>query len=167
MSYKKLNIFLDIDDVIFSWQECYAKEFNIKIPKSWSNSNRTHKRLEKLRKNKNFWLSLKVKNQPNFIPNGYVSARSIPKSWTRESLQINSIPGRSSIYQVDWGKSKIDTLKSLNCDIFIDDKVETFRECKKNGIFCLLMDAPHNQKVKTKYRIYDLNIQNILNIYNG
>jgi len=160
-----VNIYLDIDDVIFGFQEAYAEKYNTKMQKSWSNSNLMKKRLSELRKQKDFWLNLPLKNKPNFTPKGFVSARAIPKSWTRESLKINSIPGRSNVNQVPWGASKIKLLKEYNCDIFIDDKVETFRECHKNGIFCLLMDASHNQKTKTKYRIYDLDIDNILTLY--
>jgi len=160
-----LKIYLDIDDVIFRWYESYANRFNTKIPKSWLNSNLIKKRLNQLTKEKEFWLNLPVKNYPDFIPNGFVSARGIPKTWTRESLKINNIPGRSNVYQVGWGQSKIELLKNLNCDIFIDDKYQTFKECNKNGIFCLLMDAPHNQKYKTDYRIYNLEIQNIINLW--
>lgn len=161
----KLNIFLDIDDVIFDFQSAYASKFNTKRQKNWSKSNLMSRRLNILSKEKNFWLNLPIKNVPNFIPKGFVSARSIHKSWTKESLKLNNIPGRSSVYQVGWGKSKIELLKQLNCQIFIDDKYETFKECHKNGIFCLLMDASHNQKYKTPYRIYDLNINNILNLW--
>jgi len=158
-------IYLDIDDVIFSWFEAFAKRFNTKVLKSWSNSNLIKKRLFEISSEKDFWLNLPIKNMPNFTPKGYVSARGIPKAWTKESLQINNVPGRSNINQVYWGESKIKLLKSLKCDIFIDDKITTFNECNENNIFCLLMDAPHNQKVKTKYRIYDLDINNIMKLY--
>lgn len=157
-----LNIISDIDDVIFDWHAGYANRFNTKIPKSWSNSNLMKKRLNVLSAEKDFWLNLPIKNVPNFIPNAFVSARGIPKSWTKESLKINGIPGRSNVYQVNWGESKIKLLKELKCDIFIDDKYQTFKECHQNGIFCLLMDAPHNKKYKTKYRIFDMDINNIL-----
>lgn len=160
-----INIFLDIDDVIFDFQGGYAKRFNTKKQKSWSKSELMNRRLGILTKEKDFWLSLPVKNIPNFQPKGFVSARGIKKSWTKESLKTNNIPGRSNVHQVYWGESKIDTLKRLGCQIFIDDKYETFKECNKNGIFCLLMDASHNQKYKTPYRIYDLNIDNILTLW--
>ena len=160
-----MRIFLDIDDVIFKWQEAYAKRFNTKVPKSWGNSNLMKRRLMQLTKEKDYWLNLPVKNIPNFTPNGFVSARGIPKSWTKESLKINNVPGRSNVHQVNWGESKLELLKNLKCDIFIDDKVSTFRELNKNGIFCLLMDAPHNQNVKTKYRIDNLDIDNIVKMY--
>lgn len=160
-----MKIYLDIDDVIFNWHEDYAKRFNCEIPKQWDTSQQMAKRLAVLSKEKPFWLGLSVKNKPNFQPAGFVSARGIPKAWTRESLKINKIPGRSNVHQVHWGESKIELLKTFKCDIFIDDKYETFKECHENGVFCLLMDAPHNQNIKTKYRIYDLNIKNIINLW--
>ena len=160
-----MNIFLDIDDVIFYWFESYAKRFNTNVPKSWLESNLIKKRLEILTSEKEFWINLPIKNRPNFQPKGFVSARGIPKAWTKESLKINNIPGRSNVHQVNWGQSKIQLLKDLKCDIFIDDKYKTFKECNQNGIFCLLMDAPHNQKYKTDLRIDNLNIENILKIY--
>lgn len=160
------NILLDIDDVIFDFQGCFAMAYNTKPQKSWVSSPLFLKRLNALKKQKEFWLTLEIKNVPNFQPKGFVSARSIPKAWTVESLKINNIPGRSNVNQVPWNQSKIKVLKDLDCDIFVDDKYETFKECHKNGIFCLLMDASHNQRYKTKYRIYDLDINNITNLYN-
>lgn len=162
---KKPNIYLDIDDVIFKWFEAFARRFNTKVLKSWSNSDLIVRRLGIVAGEKDFWLNLPIKNMPNFVPKGYVSARGIPKSWTVESLRRNNIPGRSNVNQVNWGQSKLELLKQLKCDIFIDDKVSTFKELNKNGIFCLLMDAPHNQKTKTDKRIYDLDIDNIMRMY--
>lgn len=161
----KLRVYLDIDDVIFNWGEAYAEAFNTSIPKTWSKSKRMKDRLEMLKKNKKFWLGLPLKNYPDFRPNGFVSARSIPKCWTKKSLEINEIPNYSNVIQVAWGESKVNILKDLNADIFIDDKVETFKECNKNGIFCLLMDAPHNKRIKTDLRIYSLNYNDINDKY--
>ena len=157
-----MNVFLDIDDVIFDWHKDYARRFNCSVPKRWSTSKVMKDRLKILSDEKEFWLNLPVKNKPNFIPAGFVSARGISKKWTVESLQKHKIPGRSNVHQVPWGQSKIEVLKSLNCDIFVDDKYATFKECHENGIFCLLMDAPHNQHINTPYRIYTLDIENIL-----
>ena len=157
-----MKVFLDIDDVIFDWHKCYAKRFKCQVPKRWSKSQVMKDRLKILSEEKSFWINLDVKNRPDFKPSGFVSARGIPKTWTEESLRINNIPGRSNVHQVHWGESKIDLLKSLGCNIFIDDKYETFKDCHKNNIFCLLMDAPHNRHINTPYRIYTLNIDNIL-----
>lgn len=161
----KFNIFLDIDDVVLNFGPTMAQRFNTRLLKSWSNSKLTKSRLNTLMNEKDFWLNIPKKHVPNFIPSGFVSARSIPKQWTYKCLKQHNIPGRSNIHQVGWGQSKIALLKSLNCNIFIDDKVETWRECNKNGIFCLLMDAHHNQNVKTKLRIDNLDIENIMNLY--
>ena len=160
-----MNIYLDIDDVIFDWHKDYAKRFNCPVPKRWCKSKTMSARLKVLSGEKEFWLNLTVKNKPNFVPKGYVSARGISKDWTVESLRKHAIPGRSNVHQVHWGQSKVDLLKSLGCQIFIDDKYETFKECNKNGIFCLLMDAPHNQHIVTPYRIHTLDIDNILYLW--
>jgi len=160
-----MNIFLDIDDVIFDFQGGYAQRFGTKKQKSWSKSNLMSKRLFVLSQERDFWINLPIKNRPNFQPKGFVSARGIKKAWTKESLKVNNIPGRSNVHQVYWGESKVELLKQLGSDIFIDDKYETFKECNKNGVFCLLMDASHNQKYKTPYRIHDLDINNILALW--
>ncbi len=160
-----MNVFLDIDDVIFDWHRCYAERFDVPIPKEWDTSEEMGKRLKILSEEKDFWMNLAVKNRPNFIPAGFVSARGVAKSWTVASLAKHDIPGRSNVHQVPWGKSKVALLKELNCHIFVDDKYETFKECNENGIFCLLMDAPHNQGIQTPYRIRTLDIGNILYLW--
>lgn len=161
----KPNIYLDIDDVIFDWGAGYASRFNTTAPKYWTNSKKKSHRLNVLTEEKGFWLNLPVKNVPNFTPKGYVSARGIPTAWTKESLKKFNIPGRSNVNQVNWGVSKLELLKKLKCDIFIDDKVATFKELNANGIFCLLMTATHNVRVKTEYRIDNLDIANIMKMY--
>ena len=80
-------------------------------------------------------------------------------------MKKNNISGRSNINQVPWNVSKINKLKALKVDIFIDDKIETFIECHNNGIFCLLMDACHNQNINTPYRIKNLDINQIMKKY--
>lgn len=162
-----MNVYLDIDDVIFDWHYDYARRFNCAVPRRWpkKTSNIMSKRLKILSDEKDFWMNLSIKNKPNFIPRGFVSARGINKDWTVASLRKHNIPGRSNVHQVHWGQSKVELLKSLDCDLFIDDKYETFKECNKNGIFCLLMDAPHNQHINTEYRIYTLDIETILSLW--
>ena len=157
-----VNIFLDIDDVIFDWHPDYARHFGCEVPKKWDTSTLMSDRIKILSKKKEFWLGLTLKNRPDFTPKGFVSARGVPKTWTVESLRLNSIPGRSNVHQVKWNESKVAILKELNCDIFVDDKIETFVECLENGVFCLLMDAPHNQHIVTEYRITDLKLNTIL-----
>ena len=161
----KLNIYLDIDDVIADWIPTFCKRYNCPIPTTWSNPYITSERLKEVAKDKSFWVELPLRHSLNFHPKGYLSARSIPKEWTYQFMKRNKIPGRSNITQVPWNKSKIEKLKELKADIFIDDKPETFEDCHKAGIFCLLMDAPHNQFINTQYRIYDLDINNIMRLW--
>lgn len=161
----KLNIFLDVDDVVLAWHEAYIKRYNLPMPTSWIPYNEIKDHLNELTRDKKFWLSIQTKHMPDFQPAGYVSARSIPLKWTKDTLKLRQFPGRSKVYHVKWNESKMDVLKSLNCDIFIDDKIETFEECWKNGIFCLLMDTPQNRHLKTKYRIKDLKFETIMKKY--
>lgn len=160
-----MNIYLDIDDVVADWVPTFCKKYNCEIPTTWRNEHITLERLTTLKKDKDFWLTLPIRHFPDFKPKGFLSARSIPKAWTYEFMKLNKIPGRSNINQVPWNVSKIDKLKKFGCDIFIDDKAETFEECHDAGIFCLLMDAPHNQHINTEYRIYGLRIAEILKKY--
>jgi len=162
----KEKIYLDIDDVVAEFQGGYCERFNKQPAKSWDeNREEMNSHLQILRREKIFWTNLPTKHIPNFHPKGYLSARSIPKAWTYKFMCNNKLPGRRNINQVPWNVSKIDKLKELGCQIFIDDKIETFEDCHKNGIFCLLMDASHNQNYETIYRIDNLDINNILNMY--
>lgn len=163
---KKLNIFLDIDDVVLHWIGAYTEHFGLEMPNSWDKSETMTNNLKTLSKTKDYWLNIPIKNIPNFIPKGYVSARGIPVSWTKESFKKYKIPGRSNIHQVNWNISKLDKLKMLGADLMIDDKVETFEELNKNGVPCLLMDAYHNKEYNTPYRVYSLDINEIKLVYN-
>lgn len=160
-----MKIFLDVDDVILAWHEAYSKRYNVPIPTDWIPYDKIKDHLAELRKDKTFWITLPVKHVPNFQPSGYVSARSVPVTWTKEAMKLRNIPGRSKVKHVGWGESKMDVLKSLGCELFIDDKYETFLECQKNGIPCLLMDTPQNRHQKTNLRIYDLKIESIMKKY--
>lgn len=160
-----MNIILDVDDVVLAWHEAYAKRYKIPVPTSWIPYDVIKPHLEELRKDRLFWLTLPLKFMPNFTPKAYVSARGVPVDWTRKAMQLRKIPGRTNIHHVHWGESKIRLLKHLKCDIFIDDKYETFLECHKNGVFCLLMDSIQNRQHKTKLRIHSLKLKEIMSKY--
>ena len=64
-----------------------------------------------------------------------------------------------SSHVVPWDQSKLAHLRDLKIDIFIDDKYENYKEATDAGIFCYLMDAPHNQYYNVGHRrIYNLDI---------
>lgn len=160
-----MNIFLDIDDCVADWVPTFCKKYECPIPTTWVNPYITLERLTELKKDKSYWINLPPKHIPNFQPRGYLSARSVPKRWAYEFMKLNNIKGRCNINQVPWNVSKIDKLKALKADIFIDDKAETFLECHEAGIFCLLVDTPWNQHISSEYRIHNLDINIIKQKY--
>jgi hypothetical protein len=160
-----MNIYLDVDDVVLDWHGAYIKRYDLPMPTNWIPYDRIKPHLDELKRVRNFWLTLRVKHMPNFIPTGYVSARGVPVQWTKDVMRLRHIPGRSHVRHVSWGESKLEVLKSLNCDIFIDDRYDTFMECNKNGVFCLLMDSSQNRHHKTIYRIHNLDIKVIMQKY--
>lgn len=150
---------LDLDDTVFDFSGSYERKFNTKLSSYWSGDYNMSDNLKKLQEDKDFWVNMPVKNTPTFEVDYYVTARSIPIEWTQEAIQKHDLP-KAKIYTLPWDVSKIDTLKSLNVNIMIDDKIETFKECLNSGIFCYLMDAPHNKHYNVgHHRIHDLNLK--------
>jgi len=147
----------DLDDCIFDFTGAYNARFG-KGADYWNRDYEVDKNLEQLKSDKDFWVNMPVKNRPNFEVDYYVTARDIPVEWTMEAIAKNNLPA-SKVHTMPWNASKIETLKSLNCDIMIDDKYSTYKECQNNGIFCYLMDSPSNAYYNVGHRrIYDLNL---------
>ncbi len=150
---------LDLDDTIFDFMGAYNERFDTQVSDYWNGDYNMRENLELLKNDKDFWVNLPVKNIPSFEVDYYVTARSIPIEWTQEAIQKNNLP-KATIHTLPWNVSKIDTLKQLGVNIMIDDKYETFKECLNSGIFCYLMDAPHNKHYNVgHHRIYDLNLR--------
>lgn len=148
----------DLDDVIFDFTGAYEQKFNTKLSDYWNGDYNMKENLEELKKDKDFWVNMPLKNRPNFEIDFYCTARSIPVEWTQEAIQKHNLP-KAPIYSLPWNVSKIDTLKELHTDVFIDDKFQTFKECKAAGIFCYLMDATTNQHYNVgHHRIYNLQL---------
>lgn len=149
---------LDLDDTIFDFKGAYKERFNVEMSDYWNGDYNINENLKSLENDKDFWINLPIKNTPSFEVDYYITARSIPVEWTQESIQKNNLP-KAKIYSIPWNESKLKLLKSLNINIFIDDKYSTFKECLNSGIFCYLMDAPHNKHYNVgHHRIYDLNL---------
>ena len=107
---------LDLDDTVFSFLESYQKRFGVELSDYWSADYNMGKNLEMLK----------------------------PVEWTMEAIQKNNLP-KAKVITLPWNTSKIKTLKELGITVFCDDKYQTFKECLNSGIFCYLMDAPHNK----------------------
>ena len=152
-------IALDIDDVCLSFIEHFENKTGIKLNNYWNGSYQIKEKLEELSTNKEFWTTLPTKHLPSFEPDMYITSRSIPIEWTKENLEKNGFPC-APVYCVPWNESKVPLLKEHKVDILIDDKPANYLEATEAGIFCYLMDAPHNQYLKNigHRRIYDLNL---------
>ena len=135
----------DLDDVVFDFIGAYEDRFGVKVSSYWNGDYNMPDNLEQLKSDKDFWVNMPVKTTIPFEVDYYVTARSIPIEWTQEAIQRNNLP-KAKIYTLNWNESKIDTLKKLKCDIMIDDKHETFKECKRNGIFCYLVTTEANKR---------------------
>ncbi len=156
------RIVLDVDDVVADFTEAFSKRYNVDAKSYWDGYYDIEQKLEEIKNDKDFYISLKVKFKPNFMPYAYVSSRSIPVEWTQEFLQNNDLPCRP-VYHVPFNTSKLEVLKKIGTEIFIDDKFDNFLEAQQNGITSFLMDAPHNQHYDVGYkRLYNLDIKNII-----
>lgn len=147
---------LDLDDTVFKFLESYQERFGVELADYWSADYNMGKNLEALKEDKDFWINMPVKNIPPIEVDYYVTARSIPIEWTMEAIQKNNLP-KAKVITLPWNTSKIKTLKELGITVFVDDKYQTFKECLNAGIFCYLVDAPHNKHYNVgHHRIMDL-----------
>lgn len=149
---------LDIDDVCLDFIGGFEKKTGIKLNDYWNSTYEMRDKLNELSSDKEFWTTLETKHMPSFEPDLYITSRSIPVEWTKENLERNGFPC-APVYCVPWNESKIDLLKEHNVSILVDDKFANYRDATDNGIFCYLMDAPHNKYYSVGHRrIYDLNL---------
>lgn len=158
---KSLRIALDLDDCIAGflqhYQECFPGERNMIDSVITRN-------VYKLKHNKEFWTSLPKIDNINFIPEIYATKRINPKSYTREWLSLNGFPIRP-IYQMVYQKgNKADMIKG-RCDLLIDDSPSNVYKCIKSGIPALIIDRPHNRYAGPMFRIFSLDINEILEAY--
>jgi len=153
----KPKIALDIDDVLNNFIQEWCKLWNQPIPDCWHFDREMHDKFETMRENgtlEDFFLQLEVKVKPEeipFEPFAYVTARSIPQSITEEWLKLKGFPARP-VYSVGFGQSKLQVLKDIGADIFVDDNIDNYQELNKGGVCCYLFDAPHNQRYDVGFK---------------
>ncbi len=153
------RVSLDVDDVCLDFIPSFESKFGVKLNNYWDGSYQMKEMLDKVKDDKEFWVNLPVKNLPTFNPACYITSRSIPVEWTKECLEKNGFPC-APVYCVPYNESKVELLKEHKCQIHIDDKVQNYQEITNAGIFCYLMDSPHNKwfNVPQHRRIYNLNL---------
>lgn len=155
----KPRVVLDIDDTVLDFRNAFQEKFNIKLNDYWDSKYNITDYLDKLENDHAFWVDLKPLHKVNFEPIAYLTSRSIPVEWAQECLEKNGFPC-APVYSVPYNTSKVEKLKELKADVFIDDKLDNYREATEAGIFCYLMDAPHNRYIDVGHRrIYNLNLK--------
>lgn len=153
---KRPKIGLDVDEVLSCWTQHWTEYFDMPIPTAWNFDRRSFAKFEKMRDDKEFWLSIPVKTRPEdipFEPHCYITSRIIPIEWTMEWLDKNGFP-TVPVYSVGHNQSKVQVARESGIDVFVDDKFENFVELNNSGIYCYLFDAPHNQR-------YDVGLKRI------
>lgn len=134
---------IDDPELVTNWDfgPHYAKEFD----EYWN-------QLDPVEHNTLLYLMDKL-DHPPFKPVAYVSARKVPASISSCWIKRVKLP-KAPIYHT---ADKVEVLKKLKINLFVDDKPEHFRDINKAGIVCLLRDQPYNRDVEAgPYRIKSL-----------
>lgn len=158
----KLQIGLDIDEVLADWWNPYKERFG--TPKS--DAEITKNCNQKLAKDRNFWLNLPVIRHPEgFDPKLYCTKRSCLKTYSKEWLNNNDFPNKP-VYQVLCQLNNKARYIKGRIDVFVDDSPSNVIQMNLSGVPTLLMDAPHNQDFGPMLRIYTLDYYEIEDVFN-
>jgi uncharacterized HAD superfamily protein len=150
---------LDIDGVLADFNKAVKTKFGIKNdPNHWYYSYSFNKDLwVELKQDKDFWLNIEPYfdgSEIPFEPVCYVTHRPVPKEWCEEWLEKNNFPC-VPVHVVNG--SKMEVLRELNLDVFVDDKYDNFKELNDNGIFTYLFTQPWNNRYDVGHkRIHSL-----------
>lgn len=154
------KIGLDIDEVCADWVNHFCNKFGQVEPEFWNFDPNIKEKFDKVKDDKDFWLSVPVKFNPSelkFEPHCYITSRNIKKEWTEEWIVKSGFP-TVPVYSVGLEKSKVEVAKESGIDIFIDDRYENMVELNNAGICTFLLDAPHNRRYDVGFkRIYHVN----------
>lgn len=157
----KRKIGLDIDGVLAdfdtAWQERAVAmglkdESTIAPAESWNISYAFSAMWPEVLADKEFWLSLKPMVDPRslpFEPSFYVTARGIPNEWTEEWLEKHGFACQP-VYSTSG--CKLEKVKELAPDIFVDDNWDNFVKLNRAGICTYLLDQPHNRRYNVGYK---------------
>lgn len=156
-----LKIGSDIDGVLADFEGAYLRRFRKWPKKDWVVTRNVE---HILISEEDFWLNLPVLRRPNFNPILYCSARVNNKEWTKKYLKLHGFPDAPLIQLPGYKISKVDALRN-KVDCFIEDSLKNFIDLNKNGIPCLLIDAPYNRSWGPIGRIYNLDYNHIKKTY--
>jgi len=150
---------LDLDGVMFDYSSAFCEWAGIEDRNNhWLFSYVWEKRHRELYSDKDFWVNLKPLQNPDSIPFDpvcYCTTRHIPTEWSEEAIEKAGYPC-APVYTVQ--DSKVEVLKNMKLDIFVDDYFSNFAELNNAGIFTYLYDRPYNRKFEVGHkRIHSLN----------
>lgn len=91
-----------------------------------------------------FWLELPPLRDGNlpFMPECYITSRPIDTEITERWLHKHGFP-KKPVITVSRPEQKIEHIKDLKLDIFVDDLFSTVRQLREEGINALLYAAPY------------------------
>lgn len=156
----KIRWGLDIDDCILEFWNPYCKRF----PKPNQSDFEITKNVRKLCFDKDFWVNLPELHRPDFEIELFCTKRINPKQYTREWLIKHDFQVKP-IYQQYYQYGSKSKLIKGRVDCFIDDSIKNVIELNTNGIPCLLMDSPANQSYGPIGRVYSLDYEEVMDIY--
>jgi hypothetical protein len=151
---KPSRIGIDIDDVLADFIGAYCERFrNGEAPSFWEFDKDFMTRYESIGQDREFWTSLKTIVAPQdmaFEPVAYITSRpeSLREFTEQWLFEVNKYPAAPVFFASD----KLETIKKLNIDKFIDDKTSTFKALNKAGVLCYLFSSSHNQYVNAGFR---------------
>lgn len=148
-----LNIGLDIDGVLADFTRGWHKIYSDvpALPDRYNYDPLMGQRFKDMKTAgtlDDFFLSLDPLIKPNdlpFEPCGYVTARPVDSAISESWLKKNGFPIKPVI-TVQWGTNKIEAMKELGVEIFIDDFYGNFLELNEGGILTYLYSAPWNEE---------------------
>lgn len=141
------RVWVDIDSCCQEFEEYFLKYLGLPEhhPTDWQD-HRFRENLVKIKDDREFWINQPPLADPKdftYPLTGYCTSRLPDDTWTLEALRRNGFPVAEFINVR--GGSKAKALKGI-CDVMLDDSINTFMECQREGICCFLMSRPHNEK---------------------
>ena len=157
-TYFNKRVALDIDGVIADFEGAFCERFGLESRNNhWHFTYEWKRHREELKNDKDFWLNMKPLvdgSKLPFEPCAYVTNRQIPIEWIEEWLESNGFPCEPVYSTSD---KKVEVLRNIGVDLFVEDCYSNFVELNNNGIFCYLIDRPYNSKFNVGHRrIYSL-----------
>jgi len=151
------SIGLDLDDVLADFSPAWCKRFDMPMPTAWGFDRRMKEKFAEMEGKtelSEFYMDLKPLVKPEdlpFEPAAYVTSRPVPSEISEMWLDMNGYPV-APVVTVGLFKSKVEALKELAIDIFVDDSYQNFKELNKAGIVCYLFDSHSNQRYDVGYK---------------